>query len=194
MSHFASFEYSVCGLPAYRSGAVGNVCKFANGVGSCQSSKCTFTSCATNYKLVGNACQLIDYNTDVCPLRPAVIERLTNGEQPLNCGVAGYTCPASFANGGSGVCVGGKCTTTCNSGYQFDTTLNFCRSVSNDAQNCGRIGFVCSIVNGIASCSNGVCGTASCNSGYKLVSGTCQAINYSTDVSDHQIGQKRIRG
>lgn len=60
---------------------------------------------------------------------------MLTSRQLLNCGTIGYACPASYLNGGNSVCVNGKCTTTCNSGYAWDSALGFCRSTQNDIAN-----------------------------------------------------------
>ncbi|GAA6002236.1 hypothetical protein JCM10207_003140 [Rhodosporidiobolus poonsookiae] len=159
-------------------GSVGNVCSFANGIATCQLGQCKLGSCNagytmnTNYYLLGllgssSACQKVNTDSD------------TN-----NCGSIGNVCPSTYANGGAGTCVAGKCFATCNSGFAWDSTSLFCRDVSSDTNNCGAIGTVCSAVNGLAKCSSGKCAYQSCSSGYKLVNGACQAIDLMTDSNN----------
>lgn len=76
------------------------MCSFPNGVGSCVSSKCTLTSCNTGYSNIAGVCTTINLQSD-----------------SHNCGVLNNACPATYQNGGAGVCIAGVCQTTCNTGF-----------------------------------------------------------------------------
>ncbi|BGP14589.1 hypothetical protein JCM10213_001937 [Rhodosporidiobolus nylandii] len=156
-------------------GSVGNVCSIPNAVATCSAGQCKLAQCNsgytvnTQYYLFGllgssSACQAVDYSSD-----------------RLNCGYAGNQCAASYANGGAGTCVAGKCFATCNSGYGWDSSLLYCRDINSDASNCGAVGNVCAATNGIAKCSAGKCTFSSCSSGFKLVNGVCSAIDLTSD-------------
>ncbi|SCV67899.1 BQ2448_5510 [Microbotryum intermedium] len=151
-------------------GAVGNVCSFPNGAGACMSGKCTYSSCTGNYALTttssGTSCTSVNIQTDV-----------------NNCGSVGYKCPA-VTNSATTVCSAGKCSSTCKTGFSWDSTASYCRPVSSDVNNCGAIGKVCTIANGTPTCSNGVCSLLSCNLGYQSVNGACAAVNTQTDINN----------
>lgn len=90
-------------------GAVGAVCSFNNGYGTCSAGVCTFTSCLTGFSLSGNSCNAVDTRSDV-----------------NNCGSVGNKCQSSYLNGGVGQCIGGLCFAACSSGYTWDPTFLFC--------------------------------------------------------------------
>ncbi|GAA5821272.1 hypothetical protein JCM11251_004545 [Rhodosporidiobolus azoricus] len=159
-------------------GSVGKVCSIANGVAVCQNGQCKLGTCndgytvSTDYYLLGllgssSTCEAMNVQTDV-----------------NNCGRAGNKCAATYANGGAGQCVAGKCFTTCNAGFGWDSTSLYCRDTSSDANNCGAVGYICPATNGIAKCQSGKCQFASCSSGFKLVNGVCQAIDLQSDVNN----------
>ncbi|KDE03141.1 hypothetical protein MVLG_06337 [Microbotryum lychnidis-dioicae p1A1 Lamole] len=151
-------------------GTVRNVCSFPNGVGSCMSGKCTYTSCTGNYALTttssGTTCSSVNTQTDV-----------------NNCGSVGYKCPA-VKNSATTICSAGKCSSTCTSGFSWDSTASYCRPVSNDIFNCGAVGKVCTIPNGTPTCSDGVCSLLSCNLGYQSANGACTAVDTQTDTNN----------
>ena len=91
---------------------------------------------------------------------------------PSNCGRVGTVC-ASVSNG-TGACVDGKCTITCNAGYT--SCSGACRNLASDPLACGACGNVCpGIPGGGATCSSGQCGT-SCSNGLVSCSGSCVAV------------------
>ncbi|GAA5855515.1 hypothetical protein JCM8547_007866 [Rhodosporidiobolus lusitaniae] len=149
-------------------GSIGNVCSAVNGLAKCSSGKCAVSSCSTGYKLVNGVCSAIDYTSD-----------------PNNCGSAGKVCPSSYSNGGAGTCVAGLCTTTCNSGFAFDTAYSYCRDVRSDIANCGAVGNVCNLLGASShACSSGSCIATACASGYTLKNGACSTLNLLTDVNN----------
>ncbi|GAA5892852.1 hypothetical protein JCM5296_006023 [Sporobolomyces johnsonii] len=149
-------------------GFVGNKCSFTLGAGTCSSGTCTYTSCNTGYALTSGVCKVVNLLTDAS-----------------NCGTVGNVCLSSYRNGGAGTCVNGVCTTTCNSGYAFDYTYNFCRDVSSDINNCGAVGNVCNVAGALMStCTSGVCAASACLSGYVLSNGACSVVNLLTDVNN----------
>ncbi|GAA5967279.1 hypothetical protein JCM11641_000500 [Rhodosporidiobolus odoratus] len=159
-------------------GSVGNVCSYPNGIATCSSGQCKLSSCqagytmSTSYNLFGifgssSSCSAINTDSDV-----------------NNCGAVGNKCAATYANGGSGTCVSGKCQASCNSGFAWDSSLSYCRDVSCDASNCGSIGNVCSATNGVAKCTSGKCALSSCSSGFKLLNGICSAIDLTSDPNN----------
>jgi hypothetical protein len=79
----------------------------------------------------------------------------------------GLTCslPNAFSACQNGVCV----LSACGIGFANCDNLdpNGCEvNLTNDAQNCGACGVVCSLPNATAACSNGVCFIAVCNTGF----------------------------
>lgn len=169
-------------------GAVGKVCVFPLGQGTCSAGSCTYTSCNAPYALKSGSCTAVDTNTDV-----------------KNCGSIGNVCPVSYNNGGAGQCVNGGCRTTCNAGFDFDTDLNYCRDVTSDVNNwwasffdsiyrtttdpslssySGRCGGVCSLNGAMATkCVYSKCYATSCKSGYYLQGGVCNGIDTTSDSS-----------
>lgn len=47
-----------------RSGSLGNVCSFANGVGSCTNGVCTLNSCSTGFYKVNGVCTYLNLQSD----------------------------------------------------------------------------------------------------------------------------------
>lgn len=104
----------------------------------------------------------------------------------LNCGGVGpaFVCPTSYLHGGSPICQAGVCSTTCESGYAFDSTFQICRSITDDSSNCGGIGSKCSIPNATqVACQSSVCLARTCALGYvpNAAATACIAIDISTD-------------
>jgi len=68
-----------------------------------------------------------------------------------------------------GTCVGGDCTLSCLSGQGNcdGNTANGCEAdLRADIAHCGGCSTVCTLVNGVPTCTNGTCGFGSCNAGY----------------------------
>lgn len=104
----------------------------------------------------------------------------------LNCGGVGpaFVCPTSYLHGGSSICQAGACSTTCDSGYAFDSAFQICRSITDDSSNCGGVGSKCSIPNATqVACQSSVCVAKTCASGYvpNAAATACVAIDISTD-------------
>ncbi|KAM0788196.1 hypothetical protein ACM66B_001355 [Microbotryomycetes sp. NB124-2] len=149
-------------------GAVGASCLFNNGQGQCQKGRCKYTSCNAPYALIDNACISVDLNNDAS-----------------NCGSIGFKCQSTYVNGGAGRCVAGICTTTCQSGFTWDTEYMYCRQTSSDINNCGAVGNTCNPCNSLAAiCSNGQCFASVCAYGYKLIAGQCVKIDTTSDVNN----------
>ncbi|KDE03139.1 hypothetical protein MVLG_06336 [Microbotryum lychnidis-dioicae p1A1 Lamole] len=149
-------------------GSIGNVCDIPNGRAMCLSGSCQPLSCNFGYYNLDGACASLDLQTDV-----------------NNCGLPGLRCPTSFLFGTGVTCVGGICRpNSCKNGYDWDILHLFCRDVSDDMNNCGRCGSVCTIANGVGQCSGGSCSVKSCNSGFQNVNGVCTSMNLQTDVNN----------
>ncbi|GAA6033404.1 hypothetical protein JCM8097_006734 [Rhodosporidiobolus ruineniae] len=149
-------------------GSLGNQCSVENGVATCSSGSCKVQSCNSGYASQNGKCVAVDTQTD------------TN-----NCGLIGLPCPASYKNGGVGICLFGKCQTVCDNLFDFDFTLGFCRDVSSDTQNCGKCGQKCSITGATATtCSKGQCKATACSAGYTLSNGACTKIDTTSDVNN----------
>ncbi|BGO97110.1 Proteophosphoglycan 5 [Rhodotorula toruloides ATCC 204091] len=157
-------------------GAVGKVCSFTNGAGTCSNGQCTYTSCNSGFYNVNNVCTALNLASDV-----------------NNCGSVGNKC--SYPNGVAS-CSGGSCTlASCNAGYSMTTSYSLfgllgsstsCSAVNtqSDINNCGAVGNVCAFQNGQGTCSAGQCTYSSCNSGFYLVGGKCTSLNLQSDVSN----------
>ncbi|BGP46724.1 hypothetical protein JCM10450v2_002572 [Rhodotorula kratochvilovae] len=149
-------------------GAVGRVCPTSLGSATCSAGSCKYTSCTSGYTLSSGQCTQVNTQTDV-----------------NNCGRVGNVCPSTYANGGSSTCVSGACTTSCKSGFSFDSTYNFCRDVSSDTSNCGSIGNKCAVAGASAQiCSSGACQATSCSSGLTLTNGACKTVDFSADINN----------
>ena len=135
---FPLFSRLVLTRLLFDSGGIGIKCIFTNGVGSCLNSKCTISTCNTGYTLVNNVCSIVNLQTNVRLFPPpSLVSRLALTlirRQKNNCGAAGVVCPATYANGGAGVCTAGVCGTTCNALYAFDVALKYCRPVGTDVR------------------------------------------------------------
>jgi hypothetical protein len=112
----------------------------ANASSTCSGGNCTL-NCNVGYS-----------NCDNNPVTGCEVHT-TNDVQ--NCGACGLVCP-NRANATS-VCANSQCTFVCNSGYQNcdGNATNGCEiHLTNDNQNCGNCGHVCS---GGQSCVNSAC-------------------------------------
>ncbi|GAA5896221.1 hypothetical protein JCM6882_008522 [Rhodosporidiobolus microsporus] len=149
-------------------GALGQKCTIPNGVAVCSSGSCTAKSCDDGYALQNGKCVGVDTDTD-----------------PKNCGKVGTLCPASYRNGGVGICIGGKCQTWCDNLFDFDFSFGFCRDVSSDTQNCGRCNQKCNLTGASSSiCKSGKCYATACTSGYTLKDGACTKTDTTSDVNN----------
>jgi hypothetical protein len=99
-----------------------------------------------------------------CDLRPESGCETSINQDSLNCGACGMACPS---NGGTPLCVAGKCgLSSCNSGFGDCSNVGICAfNLNTDPENCGRCGHVCSSAHGTPSCNGGEC-EAACNTGY----------------------------
>jgi hypothetical protein len=134
-------------------GACGNVCTVANGTPGCTGSACTVAGCNTGFANCNNQ------YSDGCEVNT------TNNVN--NCGICGKIC--AVANGTPN-CVASACGVAgCNVGFKNcnNNPTDGCEvNTQTDPNNCGACGTVCSVANGTAGCSNGMCTVASCNAGY----------------------------
>jgi hypothetical protein len=146
-------------------GSCGAVCNLANATASCTLGKCAILSCASGYAdCDGNAANGCEVNL------------LADAK---NCGTCGTACTSGM------VCSAGVCASSCGSGLTNCTGA--CVNLQTDAANCGSCGFTCSLPNAVASCTAGLCTTASCNSGYAncdgLAANGCE-VNLTNDVKN----------
>ncbi|BGP37596.1 hypothetical protein JCM10449v2_001513 [Rhodotorula kratochvilovae] len=149
-------------------GSIGNVCPSTNGAARCTAGKCSMGSCNSGLVLLDGLCKTVNLLADV-----------------TNCGAVGIVCPSSYANGGKGTCRNGVCETICNSLFDFDQFLGFCRDVSSDTQNCGRCGQKCDLPGALATtCRQGQCYATACKNGYTLKDGRCLDIDTTSDVNN----------
>ncbi|KAK4058049.1 hypothetical protein OIO90_000788 [Microbotryomycetes sp. JL221] len=140
-------------------GTAGNVCSLTSGATgmSCVGGSCQASECDTGFRLSGSSCQRIDTQSDVD-----------------NCGRLGLKCATSFSNGVGSTCTSGTCRpVSCVGGYAFDMAIAGCRAITDDPDNCGRVGNVCSAQNGLAGCVEGQCRTVSCFAPYQMLNGLC---------------------
>ncbi|KAK4054891.1 hypothetical protein OIV83_000815 [Microbotryomycetes sp. JL201] len=140
-------------------GAAGNICTLATAATgmTCSGGQCKATGCSSGFTLIGGSCQQVNTQNDV-----------------NNCGQLGLRCPLSFSNGVGSTCTSGQCRpVSCIAGYAFDTAISACRTITNDPDNCGRVGNVCSATNGVAGCIDGQCLAVSCFAPYQLTNGVC---------------------
>ncbi len=134
-------------------GACTKACTLPNATAGCAGGSCTITSCAAGF---------VDCNSavaDGCEVNQT--------SDPSNCRGCGMKCNLPNALAG---CTNASCTiTTCNPGYSDcdNDPTNGCETPNGtDVNNCGSCKHTCSIGNGTASCSGGVCAVAACNAGY----------------------------
>ncbi|SCZ98803.1 BZ3500_MvSof-1268-A1-R1_Chr3-1g05631 [Microbotryum saponariae] len=130
-------------------GAVGKVCSFPYGSGSCIAGTCLLSSCNTNYYNIKGICTYID---------------LTSNSN--NCGAVGNKC--SFSNG-LGKCITSDCTyTSCSNGFALINNTCVAVDYQTDMNNCGSSGNTCQstyLNGGSGSCVQGQCFSV-CVTGY----------------------------
>ncbi|BGP29675.1 hypothetical protein JCM10296v2_001414 [Rhodotorula toruloides] len=149
-------------------GGCGNVCPSVNGEAACYNGQCSMLKCSWGFTLVDGKCNGVDTQND-----------------PNNCGSVGHACPRTFLNGGEATCKNGVCSTICNSGFDFDFGLGFCRDVHSDSENCGRCGQKCQLPGAcVTGCKNGQCYAISCDPGYTLQDGACKKIDTTCDPNN----------
>jgi hypothetical protein len=118
-----------------------------------------------------------------CDLRPNNGCETSLNSDVLNCGACGHGCPA---NGGTPVCVGGKCgVSSCNPGLGDCSNNGTCSfNLASDPFNCGQCGYVCASDHGEARCNAGVC-VMDCEAGY----GDCNRDSLANDGCETKLNQ-----
>ncbi len=153
-------------------GTCGDVCVTPNATPGCAAGQCTIVTCNSGFQdcdlKVNDGCEVNTKN------------------DPDNCGMCGTICSTPNATPG---CTNGVCSiASCNPGFlDCDTQVpDGCEiNGSNNVNNCGVCGKVCSVANGTGTCSGGNCSIASCNPGFQDCNHTesdgCEAnVNTST--------------
>lgn len=133
-------------------GTCGNGCTAANGTPQCASGTCGVSACNPGFRNCNNVasdgCE-VAINTDVA-----------------NCGACNVACNTPNATPS---CTTGTCgISACNAGFRNCNGLlaDGCEiNFTNDINNCGTCGNVCSAANGAPACNNGICGIA-CGTGF----------------------------
>ena len=156
-------------------GACGTVCPVrANSAANCVSSACGF-NCNAGFG-----------NCDGLPANGCEIN-LTNSV--ANCGSCGNVCPTP-ANA-TAICSASACGLgSCNAGFGNcdGNPANGCETnITNNVNNCGACGNVCSFANGTGACTASACTIASCNAGFANCDGNgangCET-NISSNVNN----------
>ena len=156
-------------------GSCGNVCNFSNASSSCISGICSL-NCNAGFANCDNI------KTNGCEVN------ITNNV--FNCGGCGVAC-ATFPNSTGPSCVGSACGIGgCNTGFANcdNITSNGCEvNLTNNVNNCGSCGNICSFANASANCISSTCGIGSCNAGFAncdgLSSNGCE-INTTNNVNN----------
>ena len=155
-------------------GACSNACNLANAIPGCSAGNCVVAGCNAGYaNCDGNAANGCEVNVS---------------NNINNCGGCGVVC--STPNG-TPACTGGACQIAgCNAGYADcdSNAANGCEvNVSNNINNCGGCGVVCSTPNATPACSGGTCQIAGCNTGYANCDGIaangCE-VNVSNNINN----------
>src|SRR5439155_26402 len=135
-------------------GACGKACAAVmNGVAGCAGGVCGIASCNGSFR--------------DCDMNAADGCEIDTSGDASNCGACGKVCPAEL-NGMAG-CAHGVCGIgVCNPGFRDcnASAADGCeKNINTDLANCGSCGNVCAVKNDTPSCTNGICGIASCNAG-----------------------------
>jgi hypothetical protein len=137
-------------LDSANCGGCGKACDQTNGTATCNGGTCKivckagFGDCDGN---PNNGCE-VDFSKDA-----------------FNCNGCGKICNDT---NGTATCVGSVCKVTCDAGFGDcnNKASDGCETTtSNNTQNCGTCGNICSAANGGSACSGGKCSITSCNLG-----------------------------
>ncbi|MBK8257047.1 MAG: DNRLRE domain-containing protein [Polyangiaceae bacterium] len=134
-------------------GTCGNTCTNQNGTPACVGGTCALGPCDSGYANCDGA-----YNTGC---ETEILANLNN------CGGCGVVC--ATGQNGSASCVSGACQFTCDAGYDncdADGSNGCETALLTSVDHCGGCGQPCSVANGTAACSGGICGIDTCNAGY----------------------------
>jgi hypothetical protein len=133
-------------------GSCNHVCSTAHATPACTMGNCVIASCNNGYA-----------DCDTNPLNGCEILLGTIA----NCGACGDVCSTSH---GTPACSANKCATgSCNPGFGDCNMLpsDGCETqTSNNVNNCGACGNVCTAPNGTPGCTNGNCTVTACNNGF----------------------------
>jgi len=124
-----------------RCGMCGRTCPAINGTPSCVNGACQIT-CDPGYRNCNGS------SVDGC--------EVSVQNDPSNCGNCGTVCSSNHIP--TPTCSGGVCNGACAPGFQdcdANKQANGCEvSTSNDVNNCGGCGLVCSLPNATAACTS----------------------------------------
>lgn len=126
-------------------GSCGRSCQFANATAQCMRGECVLGACNAGFDdCDGNAANGCEARLDA-PDRCGACNRACSGAMPL--------------------CNMGMCVADCQAPNILCT--GSCVNTSTNAGHCGACGRSCVAANGVANCTAGVCGIASCNVGFR---------------------------
>jgi hypothetical protein len=187
-------------------GACNNACSRPNATSVCDTSggaaMCRLGACLPGFvnanMMDADGCELM-----CTPTGPEICDGLDNNcdgrtdegfnttSDTMNCGQCGRVCNVNNGNISQYQCIASTCgIMTCGTGFadcdqSYGTGCE--KNVSNDINNCGNCNVQCATANGTPTCSNGMCGVGTCNSGFgncnNMASDGCE-VNTNTDV-DH---------
>ena len=138
---------------AQNCGACKNACTFKNAAGVCKAGVCGLGDCEKGFA--------------DCDLSAANGCEVSTDSDAKNCGACKTVCGSVH---GLGVCQAGGCTFQCQAGWDHCNPLpafGCDTQVTQDLNNCGSCGNVCTVANGSASCAAKKCAILSCNAGFK---------------------------
>jgi hypothetical protein len=156
-------EVNTAGDPA-NCGGCATVCSLPHATSGCTSGACTIASCNTGFAdcdgVASNGCE-------------------TDLSLPTHCGTCTNACAAGM------LCSGGSCVSMC---MPMQTVCNgsYCANTTNDVNNCGSCGHVCSLPNATSTCTSSACAIASCATGFADCNGTASdgcEVNTTNDVN-----------